>query len=457
MEEHWKKCHTAFQAIKIVERALNKYNQSELDKEGRTKGEIASVKNRINEAKNDYSRQNDVYRACGNEAKKANASKGATKKEEIKIPTFDPETSDWDSWSKLITSEAESYDNDQLKKNFLLEKLMRSGRELLIHHKTFADCMETLQGAYGDPIKITNERINAFIKWAQEAATPISKPDKISEDVAKLSGLAARLVQPRDKACRCVDKKDCTARNHKVNDHCRNHCEYDTLKEDSDKLHSIIIAIAGNRLPTTMVETVGAQARQTEKQQNRTLDVKAYVQMLQEYVNNSKIARSSIHSKSFNETHRDAEYLIPRQPRMGTRNEGYGRSDPMAWRFQSNGQRGNSFGTSRYNNGRSAPDIICFYCSGQHRLFNCPSAKNDDYRNVLHKIQEAGACTLCMSPSHHASSCNRKGEQSCEYCKTKNIPGHNTHHVVVCPKKPKREQVNIGGEVEVSLPDEFYD
>ena len=62
-----------------------------------------------------------------------------------------------------------------------------------------------------------------------------------------------------------------------------------------------------------------------------------------------------------------------------------------------------------------------------------------------------------MSPSHHASSCNRRGEQSCEYCKTKNIPGHNTHHVVVCPKKPKREQVNIGGEVEISLPDEFYD
>ena len=334
---------------------------------------------------------------------------------------------------------------------------MRNGRELLIHHKTFADCMETLQGAYGDPVKITNERINAFIKWAQEAATPISKPDKISEDVAKLSGLAARLVQPRDKACKCVDKKDCTARNHKVNDHCRNHCEYDTLKEDSDKLHSIIIAIAGNRLPTSMIETVGAQARQTEKQQNRTLDVKAYVQMLQEYVNNSKIARSSIHSKSFNETHRDTESLIPRQPRMGTRNEGYGRNESTAWRPQSNGQRGNSFGTSRYNNGRPTPDIICFYCSGQHRLFNCPSAKNDDYRNVLHKIQAAGACTLCMSPSHHASSCNRRGEQSCEYCKTKNIPGHNTHHVVVCPKKPKREQVNIGGEIETSLPDEFYD
>ena len=129
VEDHWKKCHTAFQAIKTVEKILNKYNQSQLDKEGRTKGEVASVKNRINEAKNDYSRQNDVYRACGNDAKKANASKRATKKEEIKIPIFDLETSDWDSWSKLIKSETEAYGNDQLKKNFLLEKLMKSGKE----------------------------------------------------------------------------------------------------------------------------------------------------------------------------------------------------------------------------------------------------------------------------------------------------------------------------------------
>ena len=457
VEDHWKQCHTAFQTIKKVEKQLNKYNQTELEKEKKVKGEIASVKSRIDEAKRDYARQHDVYLACGSDAKKANASKGATKKEEVKIPTFDPETSDWDSWSTLIKSEAEAYDNDQLKKNFLLEKLMRSGKDLLIHHRTFSDCMETLQGAYGDPIKITNERINAFIKWAQEPVSPISKTDRLSEDVAKLSGLAARLVQPRDKACKCKDKKDCKADNHKLNDHCSNHCEYDTLKEDSDKLHSIIIAIAGNRLPTSMIETVGSQARQAEKHQSRTLDVKTYVQMLQEHINNLKIARSNINPKSFTETYREAEYFIPRQPRMGARNEGYGRNDSTAWKFQSNGQRGNSFGSSRFNNGRSSNDINCFYCSGPHRLFNCITAKNDNYRNVLQKIQEAGACTLCMSPSHHASNCNRKGEQSCEYCRTKNIAGHNTHHVVVCPKKPKREQVNIGGEVETSLPNEFYD
>ena len=101
-----------------------------------------------------------------------------------------------------------------------------------------------------------------------------------------------------------------------------------------------------------MIETVGVQARQTEKHQNRTLDVRAYVQMLQEHINNSKIAQSNIHSKSFTETHRDTEIIIFRQPRIGTRNEGYGRSESIAWKFQSNGQRGNSFGPSRYNNGR---------------------------------------------------------------------------------------------------------
>ena len=179
--------------------------------------------------------------------------------------------------------------------------------------------------------------------------------------------------------------------------------------------------------------------------------------MLQEHINNSKIARSNLNPKSFTETPRDAEYVIPRQPRMGTRGEGFGRNESTAWKFQSNGQRGNGYGSNRFNNGRSSTDISCFYCSGAHRLFNCVSAKNDDYRNVLQRIKEAGACTLCMSPSHSAINCNRKGEQSCEYCKTKSIPGYNSHHVVVCPKKPKREQVNIGGEIEEPLPNEFFD
>ena len=93
----------------------------------------------------------------------------------------------------MIKSEAETYANDQLKKSFLLEKLMKNGKDLLIHPRTFSDCMETLQGAYGDPIKITNERINAFIKCAQEPVNPISKPDKISEDVAKLSALKVKI------------------------------------------------------------------------------------------------------------------------------------------------------------------------------------------------------------------------------------------------------------------------
>ena len=63
-------------------------------------------------------------------------------------------------------------------------------------------------------------------------------------------------------------QKDCKCEYRKVKDRFPNHCEYDTLKEDSDNWHSIIIVIVGNRLPTSMIETVRAQARQAEKAQS---------------------------------------------------------------------------------------------------------------------------------------------------------------------------------------------
>ena len=62
--------------------------------------------------------------------------------------------------------------------------------------------MESLKDAYGDPIKISNERINVFIRWVKEPVTAITKLDEILEDIAKLSRLATRLVRPRDKSCK---------------------------------------------------------------------------------------------------------------------------------------------------------------------------------------------------------------------------------------------------------------
>ena len=120
VEDQWKKCTAAFQNIKNSDRQINKYNTEELDKDGGFKNEIVRFKNRINDIKNDFNQHNTTFRACGSNARHTNSTKGATKKEEIKIPVFDPETSDWESWSKLMISEAENYDNDQLKKNFLL-------------------------------------------------------------------------------------------------------------------------------------------------------------------------------------------------------------------------------------------------------------------------------------------------------------------------------------------------
>ena len=71
----------------------------------------------------------------------------------------------------------------------------------------------------------------------QFALEPEHEP-RLGSEMLGLDSTRARarytLVQTRDKAWKCVDKKDCTARNHKVNDQYRNHCEYDTLKEDSE-------------------------------------------------------------------------------------------------------------------------------------------------------------------------------------------------------------------------------
>lgn len=96
---------------------------------------------------------------------------------------------------------------------------------------------------------------------AQEPVAVMSRTKKISEDVTKVWRLALLSVDPRDRECK---KGDCTALDHKENEHCRQHYEYGTLKEDSDKLHSINIAIAVNILPNQVIKIVGAQARLAE-------------------------------------------------------------------------------------------------------------------------------------------------------------------------------------------------
>ena len=70
------------------------------------------------------------------------------------------------------------------------------------NHQSFDACMESWKGSYGEKRRITTERINRFVNWAQATATPIEKIEKLSDDVIQMAGFAARLVNPRDNACK---------------------------------------------------------------------------------------------------------------------------------------------------------------------------------------------------------------------------------------------------------------
>ena len=146
--------------------------------------------------------------------------------------------------------------------------------------------MLTLSHQFGDHVKNTTEQIARYVKWALEPPASINQADKTSADIANISGFTARLVNPRDRACKCPDseKKACELKGHKPDDHCSRHCEFTVYKEDSDRLHSILMALAANRLPGQIVLHVGGKARDKEKADGRIMDVKEFVNILSEYL-----------------------------------------------------------------------------------------------------------------------------------------------------------------------------
>ena len=81
--------------------------------------------------------------------------------------------------------------------------------------------MLTLAHQFGDHVKNTTEQIARYVKWALEAPASIHQADKIRADIANISGFTARLVNPRDRACKCPEseKKAC---------HCVLHCEFES-------------------------------------------------------------------------------------------------------------------------------------------------------------------------------------------------------------------------------------
>ena len=89
--------------------------------------------------------------------------------------------------------------------------------------------------------KNTTEQIAKYINWALELAVSIYKADKVRADIANISGLTAKLVNPRDRfgKCEAINNKTCDQDGHKLNDHCKHNCEFTVYNEGSNRLNSI--------------------------------------------------------------------------------------------------------------------------------------------------------------------------------------------------------------------------
>ena len=127
-----------------------------------------------------------------------------------------------------------------------------------------------------------------YVKWSLEPPASIIETYKIRADITIVFGFAARLVSPWDRACKCdaMDKRACNQDGHNLNYHCRRHCEFTVNKEDSDRLHSIIMALASKRILGSFIFHVECRARDKEKADGRIMDVKEFVKMLLEHINN---------------------------------------------------------------------------------------------------------------------------------------------------------------------------
>ena len=208
-----------------------------------------------------------------------------TKPETVPFQVFNPETVNYVKWEQGARESVKNMKDDNAKQNFLIGKLPSHIQTQLQNHQSFEDCMLTLAHQFGDHVKNTTEQIARYVKWALEPPVSIHQADKIRADIANISGFTARLVNLRDRACKFPDseKKACALNGHKPKDHCSRHCEFTVYKEDSDRLHSILMALVANRLVGQIVLHVGGKARDKEKADGRIMDVKEFVNMLSEH------------------------------------------------------------------------------------------------------------------------------------------------------------------------------
>ena len=248
---------------------------------------------------------------------------------------------------------------------------------------------------------------------------------------------------------------------HVQNDHCENHCEFASYKEDSDRLHSIVTALSSKRLPERLIENVGIRIREHQKGNKRTLDVKDYIVMVTDHVNNIKNARTSIgNTKS---TTRPSPNPYNRDQSRRLREEQSSLPAHDNHQFGNQGFRDNN---NTRNNYKSDPYKECLFCGRRgHWITGCLQCKHLGVNEILARIKQNGGCTICLKRGHAALNCRGQQQQVCEYCLEKGLP-HTSHRILVCYKKPKpavrRETAAAGRDsaatssFEEDLPAEYY-
>ena len=82
------------------------------------------------------------------------------------------------------------------------------------------------------------------------------------------------------------------------------------------------------------------------------------------------------------------------------------------------------------------PNPFCIYCDGEHWIEKCSDAKAQSAPNLIKKIREHSACTVCLKRGHEAKECHSKEKVFCTYCKENNLQPVTGHKKLCCTKKP---------------------
>ena len=171
------------------------------------------------------------------------------------------------------------------------------------------------------------------------------------------------------------------------------------------------MVLAANRLPGQIVLHVGGKARDKEKADGRIMDVKKFVNMLSEYVNNLKISRVTMSNQP--------------QPNNFVRQSGHSRTIP---------RKENALVAQDEDSqdeldkpGKNKGEKSCLYCMGPHWITDCSDVKQTPVENILKKIKDHKGCTICLKRGHNSRDCHNQGKQLCYYCKDNKIRGHQTH------------------------------